>query len=112
MENPEQNNEPRRFGSDGKKCGDWRRSTLVDVWHPDLERHGRNFESETDDDQQYPEQGRALVGAASSKRRGYALEIRLTSNTKNPGDTVNDEPGGHAAAAETNENCRNRNKSA
>ena len=93
-EHAKQHDEAGRFRADGKKRRHRRRRALVNIRHPDLERHGRDLESERDQHQDHAEKrGAGLDVSGSPRRGGDPREIRLAGHAENPGDAVNQKAG-------------------
>src|SRR5262249_27464756 len=89
LKHAQQNNEACGFRSNGKKRCHRRWRTLINIRHPDLEWHGGNFESESDEYEHRAEGCPVTVDLASSECGRDSFQIRVASYAKDPGDAVN-----------------------
>ena len=97
LERSQQHDEPRGLGTDREKSGHGSGRALIDVRNPDLKGDGCDLKTKSDQDQHDAEQGRALFHALPGEGDTDSLQVGLTRRSENPGNPVNEEPGGERA---------------
>src|SRR5205085_5435572 len=84
LEDPQKNDEPRRFRPYRKKRGHRRGRALINVRHPDVKRDGGNFESKCDNDEDTTKKRGVLLKARSRKCGSDLLQVCFAGCSKDP----------------------------
>ena len=66
LQNAQQHDKAGRFRTDREKRGHRRRRALINIRHPDLKRHGRDLETERDENEHHAEERCAAIGCRDS----------------------------------------------
>ena len=101
LDDAEEDDEAGGFRGDGEEGGDRSGRALVDVRNPELERGGRDFEAEGDEDETETEEqrgcGRLVEGREFFRDGG---EVELSGHAIDPRDAVDEEAGGEGTEDE------------
>ena len=94
LEHPDQNDKSsgfRRHSEEGSN-GRWR--ALIDIWNPELEWCGGNFEADGNQDHGQAKENRCVVRFGDDREIFLdGSEVGLTRHAENPGDAVDEESG-------------------
>ena len=94
---PQKRPEAGGFGCHGHKRGDGRGRALIHVRGPHVKRHGRDFESEPDDQQHQGHEHQRIVQAARIDRGGNLNQPRAAGRSENERNAIEQDSRGKRA---------------